>query len=151
MNVKLKNRDIEGGLALIASFVVLRGLPIKVSFAIGKTCRRLKEVTEVAAEERQKLVKEHQATDSDGKRIELKDGKGIKLENPEDFADAIRELGKQETDVDVHRLAFKNLIGMKDSEGKKIIPSPSELEGLMLLQIISEDADEEEDKDKEED
>ena len=34
---------------------------------------------------------------------------------------------------------------MKDREGKKVVPTPAEFEGLLLLQIIKEEEKEEED------
>ena len=49
MEVILKNREVDQGLILITEFVK-RGLPVKLSFAIAKTTRRLKEVIEVIEE-----------------------------------------------------------------------------------------------------
>jgi len=56
---------------------------------------------------------------------------------------------KQETEIDVHQLKFKELENMKDGDGKKIQPSPEELEGLLLLQMLLE-PEEDEDKKEEE-
>ena len=143
MHVMLKNREIDRGLTLIKPFTQ-RGLSVKVSFAIGKTCRRLREVIEVMQEERKKLVEKHQLTDNDGKRTEEKDG-SIKLEYPADFSDNINELMKQETEVDVHQLQLEELEMMKDRDGKKLQPTPEEMEGLLLLQMVMEEEDEDED------
>ncbi len=147
MHVMLKNREIDRGLTLIKPFTQ-RGLSVKVSFAIGKTCRRLREVIEVMQEERKKLVEKHQLTDNDGKRIEEKDG-SIKLENIADFSDDFIELMKQETEVDVHQLQLEELEMMKDRDGKKLQPTPEEMEGLLLLQMIMGEEDKEEEEEEE--
>ena len=144
MHVMLKNREIDRGLTLIKPFTQ-RGLSIKVSFAIGKTCRRLREVIEVMQEERKKLVEKHQLTDNDGKRIEEKDG-SIKLESPADFSDDFNELMKQETEIDVHQVSIEELEKMKDRDGKKLQPTPEEMEGLLLLQMVMEEEEEDEDE-----
>jgi len=94
-------------------------------------------------EERKKLIIKHQVTDDDGNRILIKGG-GIKLANPEDFSDDFNELMKQKTEVDVHQIDFALLEKMKDREGKKVIPTPAEFEGLILLQIIKEEKEDEE-------
>ncbi len=148
MNVKLRNRDIDNGLGLIKTFTEREGISIKVSFAIAKTCRRLREAIEVMQDERKKLIKEHQATDDEGNRI-LEKGGGVKLVNPSDFSDDFDELMKQETEVDVHQIDFALLEKMKDREGKKIVPTSSELEGLLLLKIIKDEEEEDEDKEDE--
>lgn len=149
MNVMLRNRDIDSGLELIKTFNEREGISIKVSFAIAKTCRRLREVIEVMQEERKKLIVKHQATDDEGKRISVEGG-GIKLVKPEDFSDDFFELMKQETKVDVHQIDFPVLEKMKDREGKKVIPTPAEFEGLLLLKMIKDEEDDE-DMDKDED
>ena len=144
MKVTLKNNEIDRGLNLLTLFVK-RGLTVKVSFAIGKTCRKLREVVDTMNEERKRLLEKHQATDSDGKRIEEKKG-GIKLVSNLDFSDDFQELMKQETEVDVHQFKLEELEKMKDDEGKKMLISSEEMEGLILLQmIVEEDKDEEED------
>ena len=147
MYVTLKNKEIDSGLVLIKPFVQ-RELSVKVSFAIGKTLRRLKDIVEVIQEERKKLIEKHQSTDNDGKRIETEEG-NVKLTSALDFSDDYNELMKQETEVDVHQLEFEELEKMKDREGKKLQPTPEEMEGLLLLQmIVKEDEDEEEEKEK---
>lgn len=141
MYVKLKNREIDSGLVLIKPFAQ-RGLSVKVSFSVAKTLRRLKDVIEIIQEERKKLIEKHQSTDNDGNRIENEDG-SIKLISTAGFSDDYNELMKQETEIDVHQIKFEELEKMKDKDGKKLQPSPEELEGLLLLQMI-EDEDEEE-------
>ena len=149
MNVKLRNKDIDNGLELIKTFTVREGISIKVSFAIAKTCRRLREAIEVMQEERKKLIKKHQATDDEGNRI-IVEGEGIKLTNSADFSDDFDELMRQETEVDVHQIDFSLLEKMKDREGNKVVPTSRELEGLLLLKIIK-DEDDEDKEDKDED
>ena len=144
MNVTLKNKEIDDGLILIQPFID-RGLPVKVSFAIGKTLRKLKGVIELMTDERKKLVEKHQMLDDDGKRIE-EDG-GIKLKSAADFSDDFNELMKAESEVDVHQIDLEELDKMKDRDGKKLLPTPSEMEGLLLLQMIKE----KEEKPKEDD
>ncbi len=149
MNVMLKNRDIDNGLGLIKTFNEREGISIKVSFAIAKTCRRLREVIEVMQEERKKLITKHQATDDEGNRILVEGGGGIKLTNSADFSDDFDELMKQETEVDVHQIDFDLLEKMKDREGKKVIPTPAELEGLLLLKMIKDEDDEDKEEEDE--
>ena len=148
MYVTLKNREIDSGLALIKPFVQ-RELSVKVSFAIGKTLRRLKDIIEVVQEERKKLIEKHQATDNEGKRIETEEG-NVKLTSTLDFADDYNELMKQETDVDVHQLKFEELEKMKDKGGRKLQPTSEEMEGLLLLQMIVKEEKEEDEDDEEE-
>ncbi|KKK95103.1 hypothetical protein LCGC14_2676160 [marine sediment metagenome] len=145
MEVTLKNRDIDQGLVLVTDFVK-RGLPVKLSFAIAKTTRRLKEVIEVVTDERKKLIEKHQLLDVDGKRT-LDEAGNIQFSDPVAFADDFRELMKQENTVDVHQVDYEKLTKMKDMDGKFIRPSPEEMEGLLLLQMIKEP---EEDKEEEE-
>jgi len=148
MEVMLKNREIDRGLTLTKQFVQ-RGLSIKVSFAIGKTLRRLSGVIEVMQEERKRLIERHQATDSDGKRIEDKEIGGIKLNSTLDFADDFEELMKQETEVDVYQLQYEELEKMKDKDGQKMLVTPEEIEGLLMLQMLLEPEKEEKDKEEE--
>jgi len=138
MEVTLKNRDIDQGLTLITDFVK-RGLPVKLSFAIAKTTRRLKEVLEVVSDERRVLVEKHQLTDVDGKRSLDEDG-NIQFSDPATFADEFRELMNQETSVDVHQIDYEKLVKMKDMDGKFIRP----------LQMIAEPKEEKEEKGEEE-
>jgi hypothetical protein len=142
MEVKLRNRDIDAGLILVTEFTK-RGLPVPLSFAIAKTIRRLKSVVEVMMEERKKLVEQHALTDVEGKRIEDEEG-NVKFTSPTAFADDFNELMKQESEVDVHQVDYEKLTKMKDRDGRLIQPSPSELEGLLLLQMITEPKEEEE-------
>ncbi len=144
MEVKLRNRDIDAGLILVTEFTK-RGLPVPLSFAIAKTIRRLKGVVEVMMEERKKLVEQHALTDVEGKRIEDEDG-GVKFTSPTAFADDFNELMKQESEVDVHQVDYEKLTKMKDRDGRLIQPSPAELEGLILLQMIKEPKEKEEDE-----
>ena len=141
MEVKLRNRDIDAGLILVTEFTK-RGLPVPLSFAIAKTIRRLKGVVEVMLEERKKLVEQHALTDVEGKRIEDEDG-NVKFSSPTAFADDFNELMKQESEVDVHQVDYEKLTKMKDRDGRLIQPSPAELEGLILLQMITEPKEEE--------
>lgn len=141
MDVKLRNRDIDSGLILVTEFTK-RGLPVPLSFAIAKTIRRLKSVIEVMQEERKKLVDEHVLTDVEGKRIEDEEG-NVKFTSPTAFADDFNELMKQVTEVDVHQVDYEKLTKMKDRDGRLIQPSPEELEGLILLQMITEPEPEE--------
>ena len=141
MEVKLRNRDIDVGLILVTEFTK-RGLPVPLSFAIAKTIRRLKGVVEVMIEERKKLVERHALTDVEGKRIEDEEG-NVKFSSPTAFADDFNELMKQESEVDVHQVDYEKLTKMKDRDGRLIQPSPSELEGLILLQMITEPKEEE--------
>lgn len=137
MYVTLKNKDIDVGLVLIKPFIQ-REIPIKVSFAIAKTSKRLRDIVELIMEERKKLIIKHQATDNDGNRIEKENG-NIKLISPANFSDDFDELMRQETEVDVHQINYEELMKMKDGNGKSMQPSPSELEGLLLLQMIKEE------------
>ena len=148
MEVTLKNRDVDQGLILITEFVK-RGLPVKLSFAIAKTTRRLKEVIEVIEEERRKLVENHQLLDVDGKRTLDEDG-NIQFSDPAAFGDDFRELMRQENTVDVHQIDYDKLTKMKEKDGKVIRPSPQELEGLLVLQMIKEPEEEKEEADDEE-
>jgi len=148
MNVTLRNREIDRGLVLIKAFTQ-RGLPIKVSFAIGKTSRRLRGIQEVMQEERKKLIEKHQATDGEGKRIEDKETGGIKLNSTLDFSDDFDELMKQETEVDVYQLKYEELEKMKDKDGQKMLVTSEEMEGLLLLQMLLEPEEEEKDKEEE--
>ena len=148
MDVKLKNREVDQGLALVAAFTK-RGLPVKLSFAIAKTIRKLKEVVEVIEEERRKLVEKHQLTDVDGKRV-LDENDNIQFSDPVAFGDDFRELMRQENKVDVHQIDYDKLTKMKDKDGKFIHPSTEEMEGLLLLQMIKEPEDKEEKDEKEE-
>ena len=136
MEVKLRNRDIDAGLVLVTEFTK-RGLPVPLSFAIAKTIRKLKGVVEVMLEERKKLVDQHALTDVSGKKIEDEQG-NVKFASPTAFADDFNELMKQETEVDVHQIDYEKLTKMKDKDGRIIQPSPTELEGLLLLQMIME-------------
>jgi len=145
MNVTLKNKDIDQGLTLVTEFTK-RGLPVKLSFAIAKTVRRLKGIIEVLLEERSKLVKEHQLTDVEGKAVADENG-NIQFADPPAFADDFNELMKQETEVDVHQVDYEKLTKMKDRDGRLIQPSPQELEGLLLLQMIMEPETKEEEED----
>lgn len=141
MEVKLRNRDIDAGLILVTEFTK-RGLPVPLSFAIAKTIRRLKGVVEVMMEERKKLVEQHALTDVEGKRIEDEEG-NVKFGSPTAFADDFNELMKQESEVDVHQVDYEKLTKMKDRDGRLIQPSPQELEGLILLQMLKEPKPEE--------
>ncbi len=141
MNVTLKNREIDQGLVLVSVFVK-RELPVKLSFAIAKTIRKLKEVVEVITEERRKLVKKHQLTDVEGKTVADENG-NIQFADPPAFADDFNELMKQESEVDVHQVDYEKLTKMKDRDGRIIQPSPEELEGLLLLQMVTEPKEEE--------
>ena len=145
MNVALRNRDIDNGLVLVTEFTK-RGLPVPLSFAIAKTIRKLKGVVEVMLEERKKLVDQHALTDVEGKRIEDEQG-NVKFASPTAFADDFNELMKQETEVDVHQVDYEKLTKMKDRDGRLIQPSPQELEGLLLLQMIMEPEIEEKEED----
>ena len=148
MEVTLKNRDVDQGLVLVSEFVK-RGLPVKLSFAIAKTIRKLKEVVEIIEEERRKLVNDHQLLDVDGKRV-LDENDNIQFSDPVAFADDFRELMRQENTVDVHQIDYDKLTKMKDKDGKFIHPSTEEMEGLLLLQMIKEPEDKEEKDEKEE-
>lgn len=148
MEVTLKNHDIDQGLALVTDFVK-RGLPVKLSFAIAKTTRRLKEVIEVVTDERRKLIEKHQLLDVDGKRT-LDEAGNILFSDPAAFGDDFRELMKQESKVDVHQIDYEKLCKMKDVDGKFIRPSPLEMEGLLLLQMIKEPKEETEEEGDEE-
>ena len=121
MEVILKNREVDQGLALVAAFTK-RGLPVKLSFAIAKTIRKLKEVVEVLEEERRKLVEKHQLLDVDGKRV-LDENDNIQFSDPSVFSDDFRELMRQENTVDVHQIDYDKLTKMKDKDGKFINPS----------------------------
>ncbi len=147
MEAKLRNRDIDRGLTLLGPFAK-RGLPIKLSFAIAKTTRRLKEVIEVLIEERKKLVEQHQLTDIEGNAIVDEDG-NIKFTSPSKFADDFNELMKQKSTVNVHQIDYEKLTKMKDKDGKIIQPSPEELEGLLLLQMVKEPEEEEKEGEEE--
>ena len=140
MNVTLKNRDVDRGLTLLTPFVK-RGLPVKLSFAIAKTTRRLKEVIDIIIDERKKLVKKHQLTDVEGNSVVDENG-NVQLARPSEFSDDFDELMKQENTVDVHQIDYEKLTKMKDVDGKIIQPSPEELEGLILLQMIAEPKEE---------
>ena len=148
MEVTLKNRDVDQGLVLVSEFVK-RGLPVKLSFAIAKTIRKLKEVVEIIEEERRKLVKEHQLLDVDGKRV-LDENDNIQFSDPVAFGDDFRELMRQENTVDVHQIDYDKLTKMKDKDGKFIRPSTEEMEGLLLLQMIKEPEEEKEEEEGEE-
>ena len=145
MNVTLRNRDIDNGLILVTEFTK-RGLPVPLSFAIAKTIRKLRGVVEVMQEERKKLIDQHALTDVEGKKIEDEEG-NVKLMSPTAFAEDFDTLMKQETEVDVHQVNYEKLTKMKDRDGRLIQPSPRELEGLLLLQMIKEEEKEDGDTD----
>jgi len=147
MKVTLKNREIDQGLVLVSVFVK-RELPVKLSFAIAKTIRKLKGIVEVITEERRKLVKKHQLTDVEGKAV-ADEGGNIQFADLAAFADDFNELMKQENEVDVHQIDYEKLTKMKDKDGKFIHPSPEELEGLLLLQMIAETEEEKEEEEEE--
>ena len=147
MEVKLKNREIDQGLGLVKPFLA-KGLPVKLSFAIAKTIRRLKDIVEVLIEERKKLVDQHQLTDVEGNAVADEAG-NIQFASPSKFADDFNELMKQENEVDVHQIDYEKLTKMKDKDGKIIQPSPEELEGLLLLQMIIEPEPEEKEEEEE--
>ncbi|KKK76742.1 hypothetical protein LCGC14_2860560, partial [marine sediment metagenome] len=128
--------DVDRGLTLLGPFVK-RGLPVKLSFAIAKTTRRLKEVIDIIIDERKKLVKKHQLTDVEGNTI-LDENGNVRLSSPNDFTNDFDELMKQETDVDVYQIDYESLIKMKDKDGKTIQTSPEEMEGLLLLKMVRE-------------
>ena len=146
MYVKLKNRNIDRGLTLLKPFTQ-RGLPVPLSFAIAKTIRRLKDVVDVIIEERKKLIKKHQLTDLEGNAVVNEKG-AIQFASPVAFSNDFDELMVQESEVDVHQVAYEKLTKMKDRDGKIIQPSPEELEGLLLLQMVKEPEVEEENKEE---
>jgi len=47
----------------------------------------------------------------------------------------------------VHQVDYEKLTKMKDRDGRLIQPSPQELEGLLLLQMIMEPETKEEEED----
>ena len=144
MEVTLKNKEIDQGLVLVREFVK-KSLPVKLSFAVAKTMRKLKGIVEVISEQRQNLIEKHQLTDVEGKVISDEAG-NIQFDDPAAFAKDFTELMKQENKVDVHQIDYDKLVKMKDADGKTIQPSPEELEGLLLLQMVNEPEDEEEEE-----
>ena len=144
MKVTLSNRDISNGLVLVQEFLK-RGLPVPLSYAMGMTIRNLKSVAEGMAEERQRIVTEHQKTDAEGNRVLTETGDVVvALADPFGFAKEIETLLKQTNDVDVHQISLEKLKELKGRDNKVITPSTEEMEGLILLRIISETNDGEE-------
>ena len=144
MEVTLKNREIDQGLVLIREFTK-KPLPVKLSYAVAKTIRRLKDIVEVVTDERKKLIEKHQLTDVEGKVV-TDDVGNIQFDDPTAFAKDFGELMKQENKVDVHQIDYDKLTKMKDGDSKIIQPSPEELEGLILLQMIIEPEEVEEEE-----
>ena len=140
MNVTLKNRDVSNGLVLVKEFL-RRGLPVPLSYAMGVTVRKLKAVTESMVEERQRIVITHQKMDVEGNPV-LTEGGDVTLASPLKFAEDIESLMKQENEVDVHQISLKKLGELKGRDGKAIEPSTEEMEGLLLLHMISEPEEE---------
>ncbi len=137
MRVVLSNRDVSNGLVLVQAFLK-RGMPVPLSYAMGVTVRRLKEVTEEMVEERQRIVTAHQTLDSKGERV-LDDDGNVVLSDPLKFSEEIETLLKQTNEVDVHQITLDRLEKLKGRDNKVIMPSPEEMEGLLLLKIVSDD------------
>ena len=140
MLVTLSNRDISNGMALVQEFLK-RGLPVPLSYAIGMTIRKLRGITEIMTEERQRIVDRFTEKDSKGERI-LSDTGEVSLTDALGFAVAIEGLMKEDNEVDVHVITLKTIEALKGQDNKPIRPSSEEMEGLLLLQMLDSGEDE---------
>ncbi len=108
MDITLKNRHVYTGLQLIAKFAD-RELPVKVSYACGKSLVGLNEQFQLIESERKKVVRKHQKKNPDGTPVTKKgtDGAGREVDVPDfDDEEAVRleldSLEDEDIEISVH-------------------------------------------------
>jgi len=90
-----KAKEINDNLATI----VTKRLPIKMSFAIQKNAKKIKEIVDFANERQNDIIERCAERDEEGKYVPSKDGQGIAIADGETFLKEMNEL--METDMEI--------------------------------------------------
>ncbi len=92
------------------STITTKKLPIKMSFAIQKNAKRIKEIVDFANERQNDIIERCAERDDKGNFVPSEDGKGIRIADAETFMKDMNEL--METDMDIELVK----INMEDVE-----------------------------------
>ena len=111
--MKLKNKDVFTGVLEISKFSE-RNIPIKVSYAVGKSLVRLREQKEVIDNCVSKAQQAHAVNDLGGKQAE-KDGV-LQWDDLPGLVTEIGELQEEECDIDVHSLTADKFMELMESK-----------------------------------
>ena len=153
MKTTLRNKDVFAGVQQIVRFAG-RDVPFKISYACGKSLVRLREQFDLIETERQKIIKKHQAEDTDGTPLTKKvaDPRGREINVPMFKDDLVVEeelaaLQAEEVEIEVHSIT----LGVWDEHMQKAVckeckragidVSSDEMAALIKLGILIEDAE----------
>lgn len=81
------------------STITAKKLPIKMSFAIQKNAKRIKEIVDFANERQNDIIDRCAERDDKGEYVPSEDGQGIRIADAETFMKEMNEL--METDMDI--------------------------------------------------
>ena len=112
--MEFHNKDIYTGVQEITKFSQ-RDIPIKVSYAVGKSLVRLREQFQVIEDCRTKAQQSHALTDTSGKQLTSEDG----TPRWDDLAALVAEIDtlQEETcDIDVHSISAEKFMELMESK-----------------------------------
>lgn len=105
--------------------IIEKELPIKTSFRISRTLKKVQEEYEIYDEKRKSIISKFSKKDKDGKIIE-NEGK-VTIENTSMFQKEINELDSIEIELDIEKISINDL-GEIDISPKALILLDSVLE-----------------------
>ena len=143
--MQFKNKDIYTGVQEVKKFSG-RDIPMKVSYAVGKSLVRLREQFDLIEECRQKAQREHAVMD-DGKQLKNEDGT-LRWKDWEGLVKETDALQEEECDIDVHSISFEKFTDQMESKKCKECGqqatggvSSDEMAALIKLGIVRDDDD----------
>lgn len=153
MDITLKNRHVYVGMQLVSRFAD-RELPIKISYACGKSLVSLNEQFQLIESERKKIIRKHQEKDTDGVAMTRKSKDEVEreisvpvLDDDDAVAQELEILLDEEVELSVHSISLdvwsEHMEVKKCKECKRgpINVSSHELAALIRLGILVDDDD----------
>ncbi len=139
--MNLRNKDIYTGVQQIVKFAD-RDIPVKISYAVGKSLVRLREQFDLIEACRSKMVKSHQVMNGDGQPLKNKDG-SLKFDDEAAVGKELDELQAEECEVDVHSMDIDKFMELMEKKKCKECSQPvedvssNEMAALIKLGILT--------------
>lgn len=91
------------------STITTKKLPIKMSFAIQKNAKRIKEIVDFANERQNDIIERCAERDEKGNFVPSEDDQGIKIADAETFMKEMTELMETDMDIDLVKISMADV------------------------------------------
>ena len=103
--------------------ITTKKLPIKMSFAIQKNAKRIKEIVDFATERQNDIIERCAERDDKGNYIPSEDGKGIRIAEAETFMKEMNELMEIDMDVELVKISMADVERCDDERYDSLTPN----------------------------